>query len=363
MAEWRCIGCGGPLQNTEPDAPFYTPKSYQKDVPIYCERCYKIRHYGQIKPSFVSESVILETLDTVEKRPGIILLVADALDFYGSMHAHFNALSVHKRTLLVVNKIDILPKSLSREKLEQAYLAMAADYGLRVDAIQLVSAVKKTEIDALIETMETLSLGQDVTLVGVSNVGKSSVLNAILAAQSDVKNPITTSFESNITQGLIPFRLGAHTLYDTPGMASKGSYRYYLSGDSLRRIMPFKEIKPVVFQTVSHRAFFIGGLAYFYFDEEPNGSVVTYFANPLTIHARLDKEPDVFYRAKVGHLLNPPASTDPSVPLSIETTDLHEETLSCFFPGLGFIRFQGVKKVTIASYQPVHLVFHKGVIR
>lgn len=362
MPEWRCIGCGGPLQNTDPLAPFYTPKSYLKDIPIYCERCYKIRHYGQIKPSFVSESVILETLETVEKRPGIILLVADALDFYGSMHAHFNRLSAHKRTLLIINKIDILPKSLSREKLEQAYLKMAADYGLRVDMIRLVSAVKKIEIDGLIDAMEELSLGQDVTLVGVSNVGKSSVLNAILAAQSDIKNPITTSFESNITQGLIPFRLGSHTLYDTPGIASKGSYRYYVSGDSLRRIMPFKEIKPVVFQTLSHRAFYIGGLAYVYFGEEPNGSIVTYFANPLKIHARLDEVPDHFYQEKVGHLLNPPASTDPSVPLTVSTTDLHQEGISCFFPGLGFIRFQGVKKVTIAAYKPVHLVFHTGVI-
>lgn len=362
MPEWRCIGCGGPLQNTDPEMPFYTPKSYQKDIPIYCERCYKIRHYGQIKPSFVSESVILETLQTVQKRPGIILLVADALDFYGSMHAHFNALSVHKRTLLVINKIDILPKSLSREKLEKAYVKMATDYGLRVDDIRLVSAVKKTEIDGLIAAMEELSQGQDVTLVGVSNVGKSSILNAILAAQSDIKNPITTSFEANITQGLIPFRLGAHTLYDTPGMASKGSYRHYLSGDSLRRIMPFKEIKPVVFQSISHRAFYLGGLAYLSFGEEPNGSIVTYFANPLTIHARLDDDPEVFYQAKVGHLLNPPASTDPSVPLTIRTTDLHEEAISGFFPGLGFIRFQGVKKVTIAAYKPIHLVFHPGVI-
>lgn len=362
MPEWPCIGCGGPLQNTDPEAPFYTPKSYQKDVPIYCERCYKIRHYGQIKPSFVSESVILETLHSVENRPGVIMLVADALDFYGSMHAHFNALSVHKRTLLVVNKIDILPKSLSRDKLTTAYLTMAADYGLRVDAIRLVSAVKKTEIDELITAMETLSHGQDVTLIGVSNVGKSSVLNAILAAQSPKQNLITTSFEANITQGLIPFRFGTYTLYDTPGMASKGSYRYYLSGDSLRRIMPFKEIKPRGFQTLSRRAFYVGGLAYVVFGEEPHGTMVTYFANPLTVHARLDDDPSVFYHEKVGQLLNPPASTDPSVPLTTETITVHGDAISAFFPGLGFIRFQGVKQITVAAYQPVHIVFHRGVI-
>lgn len=362
MPEWRCIGCGGPLQNTDKTGPFYTPKSYQKDVPIYCERCYKIRHYGQIKPSFVSEKVILETLETIEKRPGIILLVADALDFYGSMHPHFNALSEQKRTLLIINKIDILPKSLSRKKLYHAYLKMAGDHGLKVDAMILVSALKKTEIDALITAMTTLSQGQDITLVGVSNVGKSSILNAILAAQTVDKNPITTSFESNITQGLIPFRLGPNTLYDTPGIASKQSYRYYVSGDSLRRIMPFKEIKPVVFQTVSHRAFYLGGLAYISLGDEPEGSVIMYFANTLNIHARLDDNPAEFYADKVGHLLNPPAATDPSVPMHVQTVGLENASSSCFFPGLGFIRFKGVKAVSVATYQPITPIFHEGVV-
>mgnify|MGYP000379545724 CR=1 FL=1 len=362
MPEWRCIGCGGPLQNTSPDAPFYTPKSYQEGVPIYCERCYKIRHYGQIKPSFVSERVLAETLTLVESRPGILLWTVDALDFYGSMHPDLIALSAHKRTLLIVNKIDVLPKSLSREKLRQAYLTMAHDAGVSVEDLVLVSALKKTDIDTLIERTRLLSKGQDVTLVGVSNVGKSSVLNAMLGAQQLMKNPITTSFEANITQGLIPFRLKDYTLYDTPGLRAKHAYRHYLSGDSLRRIMPFKEIKPTVFQTVSHRSFFLGGLAYLSFTDEPTGHIATYVANTLLVHARLDENPEAFYDAKVGHLLNPPATTDPSVPLKRTTFELKGAAISVFFPGLGFVRVWGAHAVQVATYEPIEPILHPGVI-
>lgn len=362
MSEWRCIGCGGPLQNTDPDAPFYTPKTYEKNVPIYCERCYKIRHYGQIKPSFVSESVILNTLSTVEKRPGILVLVADALDFYGSMHPYFNELSHHKRTLLIVNKIDVLPKSKRREKMRHAYLAMAQDQGLSVDKIMLVSALKKTEIDTMIERMLALSMGQDITLVGVSNVGKSSILNAILGAQTGQNNQVTTSFESQITQGLIPFRLKDQTLYDTPGLSSHHSYRYYVSGESLRMIMPFKEIKPIVFQSVAGRSFFIGGFAYVSFDADQTGQMVSYFANPLTIHARNDAHPEHFYESKVGHLLNPPAVTDPSVPMVTHDVRISEPSMSCFFPGLGFIRLQGITQMRVTTYDPVPPIMHEGMM-
>lgn len=362
MREWRCIGCGGPLQNTDKDAPFYTPKPYEDDVPMYCERCYKIRHYGQIKPSFVSESVILETLKSIEERPGIMVLIVDGLDFFGSMHPFFNELSVLKRTLLIVNKMDVIPKSVNRAHLKANYAAYAKKSGLHVEEILLVSAAKKSAIDEMVETIRLLSNGQDVFLMGVSNVGKSSLLNALLASFDGINNRVTTSFEANITQGLIPFKLKSYTLYDTPGFAFKGSYRYYLSGESLRKVMPLKEIKQRVYQQLSHRVFYLAGLFYIAFDASSDATMITYFAPTLTIHHRKTGDEMAFYLDKIGDFLNPPALTDPKVPV-VKTTVHHDGTpIDLHVPGLGFMTLRHVETFQMAHYASVKPVLTEVLI-
>jgi len=361
VAEWRCIGCGGPLQNTDAAGAFYTPKIEDPKHPVYCERCYKIRHYGQIKPSFMTETMVYETLYQVEKRPGVMVLVTDALDFTGSIHPFFIAMAEAKRTLVIVNKVDVLPHAVSEENLKKRFIHKAKNIGLKVDEIMLVSALKKKNIDHLYDTLKKASRGQDLYLMGLTNVGKSSVLNALLSAQG-LKATITTSFEANVTQDLIPFDIGGQTLYDTPGLTSRHSYRYFLNGNSLRAVLPLKEIKPRVYQNLVHQVFYIGGLSYLVFEATEKSTLIAYFSEKLSIHHRQSKDADVFYEAKIGDFLIPPGAHDITSPLKKTRLLMNGKKQDIVFPGLGFVTVNHVPHVDVYHYESVSVSTEEGLI-
>lgn len=52
--ERRCIGCGAILQTTDPKKPGYLPAATlakaEADDDIYCQRCFRLRHYNEIAP-------------------------------------------------------------------------------------------------------------------------------------------------------------------------------------------------------------------------------------------------------------------------------------------------------------------------
>ena len=361
MAEWRCIGCGGPLQNTDINGAFYTPKPQDEAVPVYCERCYKIRHYGQIKPSFMTETMVYETLYQVEKRPGVMVLVTDALDFYGSIHPFFVAMSEAKRTIVIVNKIDVLPHAISEHNLKLRFLQKAKNAGLNIDELILVSALKKKNIDALYQALEKASKGQDLYLMGLTNVGKSSILNALLSAQG-LMPTITTSFEPHVTQDLIPFDIGKQTLYDTPGLTSRHSYRYFLNGSSLRAVLPLKEIKPRVFQNLVSQAFFIGGLCYFVCEASEKSTLIAYFSERLMVHHRHFKDHEAFFEAKKGDFLTPPVASDLPSQMTKTTFETNHKKKDIIIPGLGFITLNHVKRVDLYHYDSVTLTMEEGLI-
>lgn len=361
MAEWRCIGCGGPLQNTDINGAFYTPKSQDEKIPVYCERCYKIRHYGQIKPSFMTETMVYDTLYQVEKRPGVMVLVTDALDFYGSIHPFFIAMSEAKRTIVIVNKIDVLPHAISEQNLKTRFLQKAKNAGLNIDELILVSALKKKNIDALYQALVKASRGQDLYLMGLTNVGKSSILNALLSAQG-LTPTITTSFEPNVTQDLIPFNIGSQTLYDTPGLTSRHSYRYYLHGSSLRAVLPLKEIKPRVFQNLVLQAFFIGGLCYVVCEATDKSTLIAYFSEKLMVHHRQSHDHEVWFEAKKGEFLIPPVASDLPATMTKTTFNTELKKRDIIIPGLGFFTLNHVSHVDIYHYDSVTPTMEEGLI-
>lgn len=361
MTDWRCIGCGGPLQNHDPQEAFYTPKAYDEKTPVYCERCYKIRHYGQIKPSFMTETMVYETLHQVEKRPGVMVLVTDALDFLGSIHPFFVALSEAKRTIVIVNKVDVLPQSVALKTLQTRFQMKAKNAGLHVDELLLVSALKKKNIDALHQALVRASRGQDLYLMGLTNVGKSSILNALLAAQGHSPT-ITTSYQPHVTQDLIPFAIGHQTLYDTPGLTSQHSYRYYLQGASLRSVLPLKEIKPRVYQHLKGQTFFIGGLCYLVCEANEKSTLIAYFSEKLRVHHRQSQDDYLFHAMKKGHFLIPPMTSDRPSKMKKTTLSAKGKKVDIIVPGLGFMTVNHVHKIDLYHYSSVKPQLEVGLI-
>ena len=69
----------------------------------------------------------------------------------------------------------------------------AHEAGLRPVDVLLTSAKKPGETEALLQAIETYREGRDVYVVGVTNVGKSTLINQIIKQTAGINELITTS--------------------------------------------------------------------------------------------------------------------------------------------------------------------------
>ena len=78
--------------------------------------------------------------------------------------------------------------------------------------------------------------GRDVYVVGVTNVGKSSLINSLLKAYSDVQdNLITTSEFPGTTLDLIEIPLDENSsIYDSPGIVNRHQIAHLIDENTLK---------------------------------------------------------------------------------------------------------------------------------
>ncbi len=113
----------------------------------------------------------------------------------------------------------------------------------------------------LLEKIEEYRDGRDVYIVGVTNVGKSTLINQIIKNTAGVQDVITTSQFPGTTLDKIEIPLDdGHFLIDTPGIIHRHQMAHYLGKKDLRIIAPLKEIKPKVYQLNEGQTLFLGGL-------------------------------------------------------------------------------------------------------
>ena len=137
--------------------------------------------------------------------------------------------------MLVGNKEDVLPRSLRRRKLTDWLRQQANLAGLRPIDTLLVSAKKNHQIDQLLAEIEKHRADRDVYVVGVTNVGKSTLINAIIKQQTGVQDLITTSRFPGTTLDKIEIPLDdGHKLVDTPGIIHQEQMAHVLSAKDLK---------------------------------------------------------------------------------------------------------------------------------
>ncbi len=134
--------------------------------------------------------------------------------------------------------------------------------GLRPVDVALTSAKRGKDLEDLLELIDKYREGRDVYVVGVTNVGKSTLINRIINQTTGVKDLITTSRFPGTTLDRIEIPFGdGHFLIDTPGIIHKHQMAHYLSPKALRLAAPQKEIKPKVYQLNEGQTLFFGALA------------------------------------------------------------------------------------------------------
>ena len=119
----HCIGCGAIIQTENPHELGYTPKTaFEKGMEtgeVYCQRCFRLRHYNDIQDVQLTDDDFLRLLNGLGTEDALIVNVVDIFDFNGSLIPGLHRFIGDNPVLLVGNKVDILPKSLKKPKMVQ----------------------------------------------------------------------------------------------------------------------------------------------------------------------------------------------------------------------------------------------------
>lgn len=339
----HCIGCGAVIQTEDPQKLGYTPKTaLEKGLvsgEVYCQRCFRLRHYNEIQDVSLTDDDFLRLLNELGQKDALIVNVVDIFDFNGSLIPGLHRFVGDNPVLLVGNKVDILPKSLKTGKLTQWMKERAHEAGLRPVDVLLTSAKKAHYMQDLLAKIEEYRDGRDVYVVGVTNVGKSTLINQIIQQTAGVKELITTSRFPGTTLDKIEIPLeDGHFLIDTPGIIHRHQMAHYLGKKDLKIIAPHKEIKPKVYQLQAEQTLFLGGLARFDFIQGEKSSFIAYVANDIEIHRTKLEKADAFYQKHVGGLLQPPRPDEVAdFPELVRFEFSIKEKTDIVFAGLGWV--------------------------
>lgn len=364
----HCIGCGAIIQTERPNELGYTPKAaFDKGLEtgeVYCQRCFRLRHYNDIQDVHLTDDDFLKLLNEIGQEDALIVNVVDIFDFNGSLIPGLHRFIGDNPVLMVGNKVDILPKSLKKSKMIQWMRERSHEEGLRPVDVLLTSGKKPHEMDALLKTIEKYRKGKDVYVVGVTNVGKSTLINQIIKQTAGVQDVITTSQFPGTTLDKIEIPLDdGHYLIDTPGIIHRHQMAHYLGKKDLKIVAPQKEIKPKVYQLNPEQTLFLGGLARFDFIQGNKSSFIAYVSNDLVIHRTKLANADQFYVKHVGGLLQPPRQDEVAeFPELVRFEFSVKEKTDIVFAGLGWLTI--TEPCVVAGWAPkgVDVIRRKALI-
>ncbi len=353
----QCSGCGAPLQMERPGEKGYVSgQAFLREHPL-CQRCYRLIHYGELTPVSVTAQEYQDTLEKALKRPSLILYVVDLFDFGGSLVRGVERLLKGREVVLALNKFDLFPHNASTERVKGWALREAKKRGLDARSAFVVSAKNGQGVSELATTLETMVRGRQVVVIGMANVGKSSLLNRLIASlDADEGQKLTTSFYPGTTLGMVSLAVAGSSLSftDTPGLLGEFRVTDRVCPQSLKDILPDARLRPRVFQLAPGQTLFLGGLARIDFTGGNPQPFVVYVANQLQVHRTKRERADELYAKHVGELLSPPCEEcTPDLRTLLKKTFRFTpgRPFDLVVSGLGFIRLGGFR-LELAVHAP-----------
>ncbi|HBA37884.1 MAG TPA: hypothetical protein DCY94_04095 [Firmicutes bacterium] len=297
-----CFGCGAKFQVSDPKKEGYIPED-KYDTSKYCQRCFRLIHYGVAGESQKPKEVD-EIIKTVNKNAGFVVFLVDFIDIYDELFDVYSQIRVPK--LLVVSKSDIIPKSISFSTIKE-YLKRTYEIEEKI-----VFTSIKSNLNSLIKELH----GKDnIYFLGLTNSGKSSLINRMSEIYGAKVSAITTSFKKNTTLDFLRVKIDGRTFVDSPGIVDRE-----FEVDKVARIT--SEIKPITYQNKNECTYEIGNI--FSIKIIGETSVTFYFSQNLKIER--------FYKREVSEeSLNVAGNSD------------------IMISGLGFIKVTSDAKVLISS--------------
>lgn len=342
----RCYGCGAVLQDKNPKMTGYIPtiKLKQEDEQL-CERCYKLRHYNEQDdqdPQFNSdyESILKEAVKT----QALIVYVLDIFSLEASFIANIGPM-LGTNLLVILNKRDILPKSLSDDKIIADCKARLKSENVFPTEILITSSHKNYNIDSLLKTIETMRKEKTSILLELHKLVNHHLLTIFwsltrIKQTSWLQHHTSQEQHSMIIQ--IPLDKDSY-MYDTPGIFKADSLLNQIERQLLKYVVPRTEIRPGVYQSNSKQSYCLGAIARIDFIDGPKTNFTFMLSNDVTItRTKLEKADHTFDSLALTKQIQPASLTIKS----IKDLDKHDFVLpvggdvELLIVGLGYVTFK-----------------------
>lgn len=369
----KCSGCGATIQNSDPNEKGYVDKKVlEKKVDgFYCKRCFDLRHYNRSFEYQLDSDKYKNNIEYIKNDRGLIVNVVDFLDLDGSLITRINDMFDTSRILFVVNKVDVLLNSINKNKLKENINNYLKEKKIRVKDILLVSSFNVKDIELLIEKIlhlhEELNIrSKNVFFIGMSNVGKSSIINQIIKICTNEENLITVSNSINTTLDniYIPYNKRI-TFVDTPGIINKYNLLYSLTQKDYDYITPKSYIRPKTFQLKPLQTLFIMGFVRIDFLEGEKSTFITNFKNDLLIHRTKYENADEFYNNHLDDILKLPNNEERQKLGKIINRRINimkDDKIDLTIGGLGYVTICGEGSVEIKHFERIKINIRKTLI-
>lgn len=273
--EKRCGGCGVVLQDENVLQEGYTT-SLENDI---CQRCFRMKNYGEYQVVAKSNEEYLEILKGVGSTKDLVLYVTDLLNLEEDILKIREY--INNKMVLVLNKKDILPKSVKEEKLIKYF----EENNVYFEEIIVVSVEKNINIDYLLKRIKYFQTTKNVYVVGHTNAGKSTLINKLIKNYSENNlQELTMSPLPSTTLNTVKIEINDYlTLIDTPGLVDMGSLINFVDKDMLKKINPKKEIKPRTYQLRKNQSLVIEDIIRIDYVEGEKNSFTLFVSNDLKV--------------------------------------------------------------------------------
>lgn len=233
----KCLGCGITLQMLNKKELGYTPK----ENALYCERCYKIIHYndGSVIALPKESSNIISV---VNKKALYVFFLIDFLNINNETISKFKEINVPKT--LIISKCDIIPKSI---KFNNISTYLKEEYNIDDDVL-FISSKKSLNIGSIIRILDKKNI-KKAYILGFTNSGKSTLINALYEKYTSNKSSITTSLIPNTTLDFISIKINNDlTLVDSPGFVMANAFYQNNELKLIKKIEPNSHLNPITYQ-------------------------------------------------------------------------------------------------------------------